>query len=118
MRNARRSKSTKCAKSDGDPGAIRTLIPSASQRASPVERLLLVASSSSATPPPASFRSWDPGKQWLGDVRKEVVTRVRFERTTPSFGGWCSIQLSYRATIVDGRCRDHDITIEMNPGGA
>ena len=27
-----------------------------------------------------------------------MVTRVRFERTTPSFGGWCSIQLSYRAS--------------------
>jgi hypothetical protein len=26
------------------------------------------------------------------------VTRARFERATPSFGGWCSIQLSYRAT--------------------
>ena len=30
-----------------------------------------------------------------------MVTRVRFERTTPSFGGWCSIQLSYRATSVE-----------------
>ncbi len=29
---------------------------------------------------------------------KEMVTRARFERATPSFGGWCSIQLSYRAT--------------------
>ena len=29
---------------------------------------------------------------------KRVVTRARFERATPSFGGWCSIQLSYRAT--------------------
>lgn len=29
------------------------------------------------------------------------MTRARFERATPSFGGWCSIQLSYRATIVD-----------------
>ena len=28
----------------------------------------------------------------------KVVTRARFERATPSFGGWCSIQLSYRAT--------------------
>ena len=28
-----------------------------------------------------------------------MVTRARFERATPSFGGWCSIQLSYRATI-------------------
>ena len=28
----------------------------------------------------------------------QVVTRPRFERGTPSFGGWCSIQLSYRAT--------------------
>ena len=27
-----------------------------------------------------------------------MVTRARFERATPSFGGWCSIQLSYRAT--------------------
>ena len=26
-----------------------------------------------------------------------MVTRARFERATPSFGGWCSIQLSYRA---------------------
>jgi len=31
---------------------------------------------------------------------KKVVTRARFERATPSFGGWCSIQLSYRATTV------------------
>jgi hypothetical protein len=30
-----------------------------------------------------------------------MVTRVRFERTTPSFGGWCSIQLSYRATRLE-----------------
>ncbi len=29
-----------------------------------------------------------------------MVTRARFERATPSFGGWCSIQLSYRATVV------------------
>ena len=28
-----------------------------------------------------------------------MVTRARFERATPSFGGWCSIQLSYRATL-------------------
>ena len=34
-----------------------------------------------------------------------MVTRARFERATPSFGGWCSIQLSYRAT-VDGRAAD------------
>ncbi len=33
--------------------------------------------------------------EWL---RTGVVTRARFERATPSFGGWCSIQLSYRAT--------------------
>lgn len=32
--------------------------------------------------------------------RRKVVTRARFERATPSFGGWCSIQLSYRATSV------------------
>ena len=32
---------------------------------------------------------------------KRVVTRARFERATPSFGGWCSIQLSYRATWWD-----------------
>ena len=32
------------------------------------------------------------------DPPKKVVTRARFERATPSFGGWCSIQLSYRAT--------------------
>ena len=31
-----------------------------------------------------------------------MVTRARFERATPSFGGWCSIQLSYRATTVGG----------------
>ena len=30
-----------------------------------------------------------------------MVTRARFERATPSFGGWCSIQLSYRATWWD-----------------
>ena len=30
-----------------------------------------------------------------------MVTRARFERATPSFGGWCSIQLSYRATQPD-----------------
>ncbi len=29
---------------------------------------------------------------------KKMVTRARFERATPSFGGWCSIQLSYRAS--------------------
>jgi integrase len=29
---------------------------------------------------------------------RNMVTRARFERATPSFGGWCSIQLSYRAT--------------------
>ncbi len=28
---------------------------------------------------------------------KRMVTRARFEPATPSFGGWCSIQLSYRA---------------------
>ncbi len=28
------------------------------------------------------------------------MTRARFERATPSFGGWCSIQLSYRATTA------------------
>ncbi len=27
-----------------------------------------------------------------------MVTRARLECATPSFGGWCSIQLSYRAT--------------------
>ena len=32
---------------------------------------------------------------------KKMVTRARFERATPSFGGWCSIQLSYRATWWD-----------------
>lgn len=32
------------------------------------------------------------------DAAKGMVTRARFERATPSFGGWCSIQLSYRAT--------------------
>ena len=32
---------------------------------------------------------------------EDMVTRVRFERTTPSFGGWCSIQLSYRATRLE-----------------
>ncbi len=37
--------------------------------------------------------------KWL----KEMVTRARFERATPSFGGWCSIQLSYRAKILVGR---------------
>ena len=31
-----------------------------------------------------------------------MVTRARFERATPSFGGWCSIQLSYRATLGNG----------------
>jgi hypothetical protein len=30
-----------------------------------------------------------------------MVTRARFERATPSFGGWCSIQLSYRATRLE-----------------
>ena len=37
---------------------------------------------------------------------KRVVTRARFERATPSFGGWCSIQLSYRAsgrTLAENR---------------
>ena len=34
---------------------------------------------------------------------KRVVTRARFERATPSFGGWCSIQLSYRATRKSAR---------------
>ncbi len=34
---------------------------------------------------------------------KDMVTRARFERATPSFGGWCSIQLSYRAKILVGR---------------
>ncbi len=34
---------------------------------------------------------------------KSMVTRARFERATPSFGGWCSIQLSYRARILVGR---------------
>ena len=29
------------------------------------------------------------------------MTRARFERATPSFGGWCSIQLSYRATRLE-----------------
>ncbi len=32
-----------------------------------------------------------------------MVTRARFERATPSFGGWCSIQLSYRATAIPRR---------------
>ena len=27
-----------------------------------------------------------------GIPKKEMVTRARFERATPSFGGWCSIQ--------------------------
>ncbi len=31
----------------------------------------------------------------------KMVTRARFERATPSFGGWCSIQLSYRAPWWD-----------------
>ena len=43
-----------------------------------------------------------PGNLAVGPQRrksaKKVVTRARFERATPSFGGWCSIQLSYRAT--------------------
>lgn len=33
-------------------------------------------------PAPGAQRPW----------RREVVTRARFERATPSFGGWCSIQ--------------------------
>ncbi len=37
-----------------------------------------------------------PGSQVVGSVRRRprlrVVTRARFERATPSFGGWCSIQ--------------------------
>ncbi len=83
----------------------------------PLARLILAASYSSAAPFQLLLRSWQPHRL-LCDVRKKMVTRARFERATSSFGGWRSIQLSYRATIVDGRCSDHDITIEMNPGGA
>ena len=34
-------------------------------------------------------------------LMKYMVTQARFERATPSFGGWCSIQLSYWATRAE-----------------
>ena len=39
-----------------------------------------------------------------GSTRVEVVTQAGVEPATPSFGGWCSIQLSYWATqgVPDG----------------
>ena len=33
---------------------------------------------------------------------EKVVTQAGFEPATPSFGGWCSIQLSYWATQTNG----------------
>ena len=30
-----------------------------------------------------------------------MATRIRLELTTPSVTGWCSNQLSYRATLVE-----------------
>ncbi len=47
----------------------------------------------------------------VANYLKEMVTRARFERATPSFGGWCSIQLSYRARNPGGteRIRTSDL---------
>jgi hypothetical protein len=42
-------------------------------------------------------------------VENEVVTRARFERATSSFGGWRSIQLSYRATYNQTRNKMNSI---------
>ena len=39
----------------------------------------------------------DTAKSETANYLNKMVTRPRFELGTPSFGGWCSIQLSYRA---------------------
>ena len=45
--------------------------------------------------------SWEKPFGNPATLKTKMVTRARFERATPSFGGWCSIQLSYRATRAD-----------------
>ena len=65
------------------------------------EKLLLAAPSSVAAPPQLLSEAGALHRM-LCSARLKMVTRARFERATPSFGGWCSIQLSYRATIGEG----------------
>ena len=79
------------------PGAIRTRVRSQANelRSYPCStRGLLIVGRS----PPTSAPKLGRVLLELNFEIRKMVTRVRFERTTPSFGGWCSIQLSYRAT--------------------
>jgi hypothetical protein len=74
MRNARRCESRNCAKSNGDPGAIRGASLKGESR--PLRSVAL------AFGEPTGMQ---------GVV---VVTRARFERATSSFGGWAAYRNS------------------------